>query len=143
MGDRAVIYITPAKDTPKGTPVVRVYTHWDGSPERVLAVADFIRAHVRADDIYGPARLIQAWGNAIGGNLSLGVEAAAFDLSDEGAGDDNGAYQFSAATNEIVAWGRGDLDLPTLRASEEYRFFVARLAKGNAGDQGLATLEPR
>ena len=68
MGNRAVIKL---EECPK----VGIYLHWNGGRDSVEAFLQTAKDYgIRCDD-YGVARLAQIIGNAIGGTLSVGVNA--------------------------------------------------------------------
>tara|TARA_Y100000034_G_scaffold114228_1_gene150097 strand:- start:1767 stop:2156 length:390 start_codon:yes stop_codon:yes gene_type:complete len=82
MGNRAVIQL-------ESTPEVGIYLHWNGSPDMVEAFLQVAKNKGIRDDDYGVARLAQIIGNAIGGTLSMGINA--IDRCDCDNGD-NGLY---------------------------------------------------
>lgn len=96
MGNRAVIAFGKAPTS------IGIYLHWNGGESSVRAFLDGTKALMKsrgADKQYGPARLVQAIGNFMGGCLSLGIGPRSSLDCDNG---DNGTFIVDPEKLEII-----------------------------------------
>jgi hypothetical protein len=110
MGNRALIVFCDATETTGAA----VYLHWNGGPETVYAVLDYLasKGGMRHDASYTTARFIQIAGNFLGGTMSLGVQGAPSLVSEvrEQAASlshgDNGIYLVLVGAGSYTTIGR-------------------------------------
>jgi hypothetical protein len=110
MGNRALIVFCDAAETAGAA----VYLHWNGGPETVYAVLDYLasKGGMRHDVSYTTARFIQVVGNFLGGTMSLGVQGApalVSELREQAASlshGDNGIYHVLIGAGSYGMAGR-------------------------------------
>lgn len=127
MGNRALVIFGDSK--------VGVYLHWNGGPESVYPILDYMRSkecRMAEDPEYATARLVQIVGNFFGGTTSVGVQTVGdemntawpFEADDPG---DNGVYLVTVSGMRRFKHGH-ELSLDEVREEER----EARLHPYNA-----------
>jgi len=138
MGNRAILFVTDGPET--DVPGTCIYLHWNGGPESVQAFVQFTAEHCRSGD-YFTARLIQAIGNYLEGNLSLGVFAVA-DLGGIPSPGDNGIYHVDAEAKKIVSHAGEPFDADAARDHDYWRGDETIMKGIEAGNPDLACRNP-
>jgi hypothetical protein len=111
MGNRALVIFTDDTETTDG---VAVYFHWNGGPESIYSMLDYLasKGGMRNDASYTSARFVQVAGTFLGGTTSLGLQsvpALVSDLREAAAGishGDNGLYLIRVSGGSYTTYGR-------------------------------------